>query len=170
MNSPIEKFLIVELQKKNREGGPTLDQYITGHWICNAQAPIGVDGTNPSLDGAIEECGSRLARDEAEVHESWSGALPPEIWEALESIGTLAGLSGIAVLEVVLHAKKGPIFPRRPRRFLVVQRGMGNAIYACDNFNEAFTVADELAKGNTISLQYVDAIAKPPSHGLKREV
>lgn len=164
MHSSNETLLVVEFKKIDWKGDPTLDQYLSRHWICSAQAPIGFDGANPSLEDAITDCGSRIAIDESEVDQSWSAPLPSEIWEALESAGTVEGLAGIAVLEVVLHTRNGRIFPNRPRRFLVVQRGVINAIYACDNFNEAFTVADELSQGKAISCQNVDSIAKPPSH------
>lgn len=40
------------------------------------------------------------------------GAPDKEIWEALESAGTVDGLDGVAVVEVVIHTRAGPVFPQ----------------------------------------------------------
>ncbi|MEN5062384.1 hypothetical protein [Luteimonas sp. TWI1416] len=168
MNSDRSKFLVVEFKKLGPEGVATHDQYLSRYWVCSAQIPMGFEAASYALDVAINQCGSRLSKNESEVNQSWSAPLPEQLWETLESCGMISGLAGIAVLEVVLHTKNGPVFLTRPRRFLVVQRGMTNAIYSCDNVIEAFSVAEDLNQGKAVPRQNVDSISRPKTRQLKK--
>ncbi|WP_159097549.1 hypothetical protein [Stenotrophomonas sp. SAU14A_NAIMI4_5] len=136
-----KKLLVVELVKRHHDGQADIAQYVHSHWICDASDMIGFDGNASSLEHAFNACSHLLAADESEVHDSWRNPFGEEIWEVLQSAGTVDGLNGVAVVEVVLHSRAGPVFVKRPRRFLVIQRGMNNAIYACDTLELAFSLA-----------------------------
>lgn len=155
-----EKLVVVEFRKVDPLGRPTLDQFFKSNWICDARSAIGYQGMSPTLERAVGSCGALLAQDESELGASWSTALPGEIWEVLESLGMFSELSGIAVFEVVLHGKAGPVLTNRNRRFLVVQRGSANVIYSCDNVNDAFSVANQIASGVGVSVKNVDEMPR----------
>ncbi|UKE76681.1 hypothetical protein [Xanthomonas graminis] len=158
------KLLIVELVKRHADGQADSAQYVHSHWICDASEMFGFDGTAFSLERAFKACSHLLAADESEVHESWKGAFDEGIWEVLESAGTVDGLNGVAVLEVVLHSRAGPVFSARPRRFLVIQRGTNNAIYACDNLMVAFSLAGRLSNNLAIDGDFLAIERTSPSN------
>ncbi|MBD4776610.1 hypothetical protein GUG13_17515 [Xanthomonas citri pv. citri] len=155
-----KRLLVVELLKRQSDGGPDTAQFVQRHWICDAGKAIGFEAGAVALDRALDACGPLLAADESEVHESWRGALDKEIWEALESAGTVDGLDGVAVVEVVIHTRAGPVLSTRARRFLVIQRGTNSAIFACDSLNVAFTLARNLSAGLPTPAGQYQAIEK----------
>ncbi len=158
--------LVVELIKVDAVGKPTLDQHANSCWFLAAKDPIEFRGATHSLNEALDTLATKIAKDESQVSQSWGEAPGIQVWETIERAGTVVGLLGVAVFEVVLHSKSGVIFPNRPRRFLVVQRGDTNAIYSCDNANIAFSVAQAIALGEQVTQEGVTFIHKPAVHKL----
>lgn len=161
MSDEKQPLLVVELVKVERSGARTIDQYIGRNWLVDASEPIRQLGVGVSLERTLASAGALLVSSEAEVGEKWSAPLPDRFWEVLELSGMISSLDGIAVLEVVLHTSSGPVYINRPRRFLVVMRGMSNAIYSCDSVDVAYGVAELLARNQAVTVQGVEEIPKP---------
>lgn len=144
-----EKLVVAQFSILDPDGQRSKTQHVGSCWICSAGIPFNCEGVSNHPYYVISDAETNLAENEFDLQEGWQASFEQGLIEELVLRANVDWLFGVAVFEVVLYCKYGEIKTTRPRRLLVVQRGVSNAIYVCDTALKAFDIAEKLARGLT---------------------
>lgn len=133
--------VLVELRQERLDSDVKKLLPLSRGWYCKTTSPFSFgEPVNVSQENE-EILTNGLAVNDSDIDAGWIDGFESSLCEELVSRGVVSEVSDIAVFEVVIHGRRGPLLFARPGRFFVMRTRSPLVLYACNSIEDAFAIA-----------------------------
>ena len=155
--------VLVELRQERLDSDVKKLLPLSLGWYCKTTSPFSFGGPVNVSQENEETLTNGLAVDDFGIDAGWINGFETSVYEELVNRGVVSAVSEIAVFEVVIHGRRGPLLFARPGRFFVMRTRSPLVLYACNSIEDAFAIARILS--NPVASLTIDTSMGRRLHG-----